>query len=726
VAAMAELIIISNRLPVSVRKSGNDIEVYPSAGGLATGLSSYTKRRGTKWIGWPGLPSNALTEADRLQIADKLREYHCYPVFLSRKQINEFYNGYSNGVLWPLFHDLPAHSGDSEKNWQTYQAVNHTFADVALGLSKPGSTLWVHDYQLLLTPQYLRVERPNDRIGFFLHIPFPEANTFTGLPHAANLLAGTLGADLVGLHTDGYAKHFLQSCRQLELGDVAGDQAILPTHTVRVTDFPMGIDYLKFAHAARLRRVQVEHRSLERTYRGQKLILTVDRLDPAKGLLERLEAYEQLLSSDPHLHEAITMLMLVIPSREEVPEYQELKQRIERTVGRINDRFATRYWQPIDYLYQTVPFEQLTAMYQRADIAFVAPIRDGMNLVAKEYIASQQGHRGILVLSETAGAAEELKEAIQVDPTRPKSLVGGLRRALTLPRGDLRRRADTMRRHLRHFTVQRWADSFMEELQQAPTSAASRTYTLDDIHRQKVIDAYHKAKRRLLLLDYDGVLRSFERKPDAAEPSHELMALLKHLGQNVANDVVIISGRSKTDLNNWFGTLPIALAAEHGALFRRKGGHNWHKTTSSESGWRHPVSVLFKTYAERIPDVTVEQKEWAVVWHYRAASPYQARRLLVRLRYTLKPIIKEYNLQVLEGNKVLEVRPADVTKGRVAQEWIIHDYDFVLAIGDDTTDEDMFAAVPPGGYTIKVGRGPTLARFRLPDVPAVLRLLSEF
>jgi len=723
---MAELIIISNRLPVSIRKSGNNIEVYPSAGGLATGLSSYTKRRGTKWIGWPGLPSDVLTEADRLQIIDKLREYHCCPVFLTQKQITEFYNGYSNGVLWPLFHDLPIHTGDSEKNWQAYQAVNHLFTDIALSLSAPGSTLWVHDYQLLLVPQYLRIERPNDRIGFFLHIPFPEASSFTSSKHAASLLAGALGADLIGLHTDSYAKHFLQSCRQLELGDVNGDQVILPARTIRVTDFPMGIDYLKFAHAARLHRVRTERHSLERKYRGQKLILTVDRLDPAKGLIERLEAYEQLLVNGVHLRESVTMLMLVIPSREEVPEYQQLKQHIELAVDRINNRFATRYWQPIDYLYQTVPFEQLTAMYQRADIAFVAPIRDGMNLVAKEYIASQQGHSGVLVLSETAGAAAELKDAIQVDPTKPKSLVSGLRRALTLPRGDLRRRTDTMRRHLRHFTVQRWADTFMEELQQTQTTKVPRTHILDDLHKQKIIDAYYKAKRRLLLLDYDGVLRSFEREPAAAKPSRELVALLRRLGRNPANDVVIISGRSKADLHTWFGKLPIALAAEHGALFRRKGGRNWHKTTGSDPGWRHPITVLFKTYAERTPDAMVEQKEWAVVWHYRTASPYQSKRQLVMLRHALKPIIKEYNLQVIEGHKVLEVRPADVNKGRVAQEWLLHDYDFVLAIGDDTTDEDTFAAVPPGGYTIKVGRGPTLARFRLPDVPAVLSLLDEF
>jgi trehalose 6-phosphate synthase/phosphatase len=363
-------------------------------------------------------------------------------------------------------------------------------------------------------------------------------------------------------------------------------------------------------------------------------------------------------------------------------------------------------------------------MYQRADVAFIAPFRDGMNLVAKEYLASQQGRDGVLVLSQTAGAAAELKEAIQVDPTKPKTLVHGLRQALTLPKTELRQRASIMRRHLRHFTVQHWADSFMNDLQQPRIITLPRSHTLNDAQQQKLIGAYHGARRRLLLLDYDGVLRAFERTPAAASPSRELIGSLRRLARTTGNDVVIVSGRGKADLDKWFGTLPLALAAEHGALFRRKGGKNWHKTTSSNPGWRHPINILLKYYADKTPGAFIEQKEWATVWHYRTASPYQAQKHLVALRRVLKPIAKEYGLQVLEGHKVLEVRPIDVHKGRVVQEWLTNDYDFVLAIGDDTTDEDMFVTLSPGTYTVKVGRGPTLARFRLKDVPAVLRLLN--
>ena len=723
---MAELIIISNRLPVSVRKTDEGvIEVYPSSGGLATGLSGYTKRRDTKWIGWPGLPSDTLTPADRETVAEKLKPHHCYPVFLTRKQVNAYYNGYSNSVLWPMFHDLPVTTGDNEQNWRTYQAVNQVFARAALGLSQPGSTLWVHDYQLLLVPQMLRAERPRDHIGFFLHIPFPAAPIFTANKHAANLLGGILGADLAGFHTSSYTKNFLKSCRQLELGDITGDQIVLPGRVVRAAEFPISIDYSKFAYAARHWEVRAERRKLARQYRGQKLIVTVDRLDPAKGLAERLEAYEQLLAGGQHLLEKVTMLMLVIPSREEIPAYKKLKERIEALVERINNTFGTERWQPVEYLYQTVPFERLSAMYQRADIAFIAPFRDGMNLVAKEYLASQQRRGGVLVLSKTAGAAEELKDAIQVDPAKPKTLVSGLRHALTLPKADLKRRTTTMRRHLRHFTVQRWADSFMDALHRPQNAAPHRTRTLDSARRQKLVSVYRNAKRRLLLLDYDGVLHPIERTPSAAKPSAALKRLLKRLGDAPGTDVVIVSGRPKAELQSWFGNLPIALAAEHGALFRRKNGRNWHKISSNDLGWRQMVTGIFQHYAEQTPGALVEQKEWAVAWHYRGAAPYHAQKHLVVMRRLLKPLAEKYGLRLLEGKKVLEVRPADVHKGRIAQEWLLQDYDFVLAMGDDITDEDTFAAVPPGSYTVKIGRGSTVARFRLPDVSAGLNLLKR-
>lgn len=723
---MPNLVIISNRLPVSVKKSHDTFEIYPSSGGLATGLSGYTKRAGTKWVGWPGLPSDGLSEADKLLIARKLKRYRCYPVFLSKKQIDAYYNGYSNGVLWPLFHGLPVRAGNSVANWEAYHNVNALFADKALVLSEPGSTLWVHDYQLLLVPSMLRTARADDHIGFFLHIPFPKPEELLRHTHTRALLAGMLGADLVGFHTTGYVQNFLEACAGAEIGTRTDHQIVLPGRAVQATDFPMGIDYGKFAGATKQRRVQAEYRRLQRKYAGLKVIVTVDRLDPTKGFIERLEAYRQLLTDSPELHGGIVMVMLAVPSRGDIAEYRKLRERVEALVRDINRTFGSPAWRPIEYLHQTIPFEALAALYRRADIAFVAPVRDGMNLVAKEYIAAQTDRKGILVLSETAGAAQELKDAVLVNPARPTTMLRGLTRALNLPAEELYRRTGNMQRHLRKFTVQKWADTFMESLQKPRSFGRVAVRSLSPALTQKITREYRQAGSRLLLLDYDGVLRPFNRDPAAATPSKRTLRLLQKLSEDPKNDVMIISGRSKADLQAWFGDLPLALAAEHGALIRRKGGKNWHHTSSSGLLWHQHILKVFEHYAEQTPGSLVEQKEWALSWHYRAASPYYAQKNLVALRRVLKPLVKEYGLQLLEGNKVLEVRPSDVSKRRAAQEWLIHDHDFLLCIGDDVTDEDMFAVMPPHAYSIKVGRGPTLARFRARGVDEVLGLLSKF
>ncbi len=721
----ASLVIVSNRLPVSVKKVDGKLEFYPSVGGLATGLSSYANKPGSKWIGWPGLPSDDLTDSEKRQITRELRKHRCYPVHLSQAQLDDYYNGYSNSVLWPLFHNLEVKVGDTPRNWRAYQEVNQLFADEMLAVSKPGSDVWVHDYQLLLLPAMLRLERPKERIGFFLHIPFPDTKTFGTTKHARELLRGMLGADLVGLHTMSYVEAFLESCRNHHLGIIETKTVTLPNRVVRVTNFPISIDYGKFAKAVKLRAVKRERRKMAWKYRGKKVIVTVDRLDPTKGLAERLIAYKELLQKNPNLHGKVVMVMLAVPSRTDIEEYKRLKIRVEGLVAEINKKFGTLRWQPVEYMYESWPFERLAALYQRADVAFIAPIRDGMNLVAKEYLASRPKHDGVLILSETAGAAEELQDAILVDPARPATLVAGLTKALTMPRSELRRRTTGMQKHLQKFDIQKWADTFVETLQKHVPSPLPSTRSLGKTVQQEIVSKYHQAGKRLLLLDYDGVLRTFAKNPDTATPSARVLKMLERFGSDPQNDVAIISGRSKQDLEDWFGHLPVALAAEHGALFRRNGGKNWHRTSSASRAWKKDITALFEYYSSVTPGASVEQKEWAVVWHYRAASPYYSQKHLVAIKRLLKPIVKSAHLVVHDGNKVLEVHPGDIGKGHVVREWLIQDHDFILAIGDDVTDENMFAALPAEAYSIKVGHGVTEARLRTKGVDEVLDMLGQ-
>ncbi len=722
------VIIVSNRLPVSVKRVDGKLEYYPSIGGLATGLSSYANNRQNKWIGWPGIPNEDLSESDRIDVTKELKKHNCYPVFLTKKQLENYYNGFSNSLLWPAFHELKVKVKPPDAYWSAYRRVNNLFAEAVLSLSSRGSTIWVHDYQLLLLPAMLRARRPNDKIGFFLHIPFPKPEPFFALPHAQQLLGGLLGADLLGFHTDSYVQNFLNCCQQADIGIVEPRKLILPDRVVRVTDFPMGIDYNKFAKATKQRAVRTELLKLRAKYGRKKIILTVDRLDPTKGLVERLEAYREVLKNTPKLHGKVVMVMLAMPSRTEIPEYIALRKRVEKLVKSINQEFGTLRWQPVEYMFKSMPFEQFVALYRRADVAFIAPIKDGMNLVAKEYLATQPNKHGILILSQTAGAAEELKDAIIVDPNEKGSLASGLQKALTISPKELRDRASKMQHRIQNYTVHDWAGTFMKTLQQATphSDGLHVTYQLTKLKRREMQDAYRRAHDRVLLLDYDGVLVSLKNKPEDAKPTKQLLSSLDKLTADRLNHVVIISGRSKDDLQTWLGDRrDLTLIAEHGGFIRPRKKARWQKTTDAKLNWKPEVRTLLRTYTEKTPGASIEEKTDSIVWHYRRANQYYAHKNLVSLKRLLWRLSKEYPIVIDQGLMILEVRSSSVHKGEAALGQLLKQTDFVLAIGDDTTDEDMFDHLPGWSHTVKVGRGRTKARFRVQNVTDVLALLKQ-
>jgi trehalose 6-phosphate synthase/phosphatase len=719
------LIIVSKSLPISVKKTDGKLEFYPSVGGLATGLAHYATDRRNKWIGSPGVASEDVSEKEKQEIAAELRKHNCYPVFLSRKQLDDFLNGYSNSILWPMFHDVPIAASQLKQQdafWKAYRKVNAAFADATLALSNRGSRIWVHDYQLLLLPAMLRKERPNDKIGFFLHIPFPGQQSFQKLRDGESLVAGMLGADLLGFHTKSYVQNFLNTASQYDIGVIGDKEVILQDRVVRVTDFPMGIDYEKWTKASKQKAVRTELAKFRLKYRGLKVILTVDRLDPTKGLVERAAAYKEFLVQNPQLRGKVVMVMLAVPSRTDIDEYKRLRERLETLVEDINATFSTRSWKPVDYLYKSVPFEQLTALYQRADVAFIVPLRDGMNLVAKEYLASKPNQNGVLVLSKTAGAAQELKDAIQVDPSKQHSLVSGLARALAMPENELKSRVSNMQDLLATSTVQNWAGNFMKSLKQSSSFETIRTPSLTSARSKALVAAFQAAGSRMLFLDYDGVLAPFNDDPSKSQPTKELKSLLKKLASKAK--VTIVSGRSHEDLETWLGDLPVTLVAEHGAFTRDAGKKRWQKADNDLS-WKHRVLLIMEKYAANTPGAFVEEKEFSLVWHYRGAKPYYAQKYLVILKRVLASISKVHDLNIQQGNMILEVRPNNIHKGKAATNRLPEHVEFILAIGDDHTDEDMFASLPPRAFTIKVGRGRTVARYRAKDVSAILGLLKK-
>lgn len=721
------MIIVSNRLPVSVRKVDGKLEFYNSVGGLATGLASYIKSKRNMWIGWPGIVSEELSETDKKEITSELAKRNCYPVFLTKKQYEEYYNGYSNEVLWPYLHSLPVPPEKLNQNWDTYKHVNLLFADVVMGVTQPKSTIWVHDYHLLLVPQMIRLSRPHDVVGFFLHIPFPPAAEFAALPHAKSIIKGLLGSDLVGFHTKEYVQNFLDASAELRVGIPSAGQVILSNRAVKVGDFPLGIDYEKFVEANNSEIVRSRYEKLLRKFGTYKVILAFERLDPSKGFMERLQAYWEFLQQNPQFHEKVVMIMIAVPSRTEIPIYIKLKKDVEQLVADINSEFGTDSWQPVHYMYKTIPFEEVPAYYQIADIAFIAPLRDGMNLMAKEYVASKGNNNGVLILSETAGVAQELTDALLVNPNKQASLVDGLTKAMTMTPAELQQRLSDMQKHIATHTVQKWKRKFAHALESSNIVTGHKTHWLKGDHYQKVIDDFIASERPALILDYDGVLVPFFANPDESKPPKSLLNLLAKLSAPLRSNLILISGRSRNDMERWFGGLKITLAAEHGALLR-PAGESWQAESVLAGSWKQILLPTLQKYADKTPGAFVEEKETALVWHYRKSPPYHAQKYITILKRVLKPFLKDYGLVLNSGNMILELKSEGSPKGDAAKDWLYGTEDFILCIGDDYTDEDMFAVMPEHAYTIKVGPGKTLAKYRLAtdeDAVELLRKLSK-
>lgn len=722
---MAQVIIVSNRLPLSVKKVDGKLQFYPSLGGLATGLSSYVNDRKSIWVGWPGIASEELSEQEKKLITSRLGKQHCVPVFLTKRQIDDYYNGYSNSVLWPVFHDLPYKpSALDEKWWRAYREVNTLFSETVLSLAKPKSTIWVHDYQLMLVPQLLRESRTDGHIGFFLHIPFPRPVSLSKIKQAKQLTQGVLGSDLAGFHTTSYSEHFTAACQKLDTG-IAGDkQVILELRSVQVTNFPIGVDYEKYARARKSKAVKQAVKRYKQKYGKRRLIVAIDRLEPSKGLVERLKAYRDFLALNPKLHGKVMMVMVAAPSRMDIEAYQQLEKRLQKLQTQINSIYGTDDWQPIDYINRPLPFEEVSALYQLADVAFITPLADGMNLVAKEYVASKRKN-GVLILSRTAGAAEELQDALLVNPKDPITVINALQQAFTMPRRELKKRLRNMQKQIASNTINTWASTFVTALQTPVPGTKNRTQTLKGMALSKLLSSYQVSQKRLLFFDYDGSLVPFSVNFESAAPPASVLELLTELAAKKGNEVVIISGRKAADLEAWFGKTKLNLVAEHGAHIKKSGTKNWQTIEAADTQWKKVILPVLEKYTDLTPNSSVEVKPHSLVWHYRAAPPYYAQKYVVTIKYALKPILKKYNLELFQGNKVLEIKDPQVTKGGAVQHWLRRHHDFTLAIGDDYTDEDLFAALPSDAYTVKVGSGRTVASLRLKTAADVITLLKR-
>lgn len=458
------LLIVSNRLPVTVRVTDGRASVRRSVGGLATGLQGPHERSGGLWIGWPGtvegLDAGALADVDR-----QLAELRTVPLALDAREVAIFYEHISNGVLWPICHDRVDQLPLSVDGWDVYESANARYADAVAAHYRPGDLVWVHDYHLMRVPALLRERIPDARIGFFLHIPFPNPEIFFTLPTRRWLVEGLLGADLIGFHTRRYHGHFRAVMRRL-FGIEADARGVVRwmDRDVRLGIFPMSIDAADFARRAGAG--DVIERVAEYTSPHERLLVGIDRLDYTKGIPRRLLAVERLLTVHPEWKERVRLIQVAVPSRDGVGAYRRFRREVESAVGRINGEFATPNWTPIQYIHRSVPSTTLLALYRAADVMLVTPVRDGMNLVAKEFPASRIDEDGVLVLSEFAGSADELVDALIVNPYDIDGTAEAIHRALTMDASERTRRMRGLRATVLANDVHRWADAFLGALGQ--------------------------------------------------------------------------------------------------------------------------------------------------------------------------------------------------------------------------------------------------------------------
>jgi trehalose 6-phosphate synthase/phosphatase len=727
------LIVVSNRLPFKLEKHNGKLDVGQSDGGLVSALKSYFENStegvhfdATLWIGSAEFNEKTWLRFNKAKL--KALPFAVAPIFFEKKLYSKYYNGFCNATLWPLFHYFPSFVEFDNETFNRYEEVNKIFADRINELIGPDDIVWIHDYQLMLVPGMIREQRPSATIGFFMHIPFPSFEVFRMLhrPWKDKIINGLLGADLIGFHTHEYVQHFLKTVQMVKGFDHQFRSIFLPSRIVKAEMFPLGIDFNKFHNAIQLGEVMALKKSIAANFVDRKVIFSVDRLDYTKGINHRLAGFERFIALHPEWREKVVFILVVVPSRQIVSKYNERKRMIEEEIGRINGKYSSLQWQPIIYRYNNLDFNELSAMYHFADIGLITPLRDGMNLVAKEFVASKE-NKGVLILSELAGAANELSEAILVNPMDKEELSQAIENALTMPEDMQRTKLQHLQKRLKEYTVVHWMNDFIKQLDETKAQQrAQQTKYLNQKSINSIVGHFRISGKRLLLLDYDGTLVPFFKLPHLAVPDKNLVTLLKLISGDSRNNVAIISGRDSKALQQWFGDLQVTLIAEHGAGIRPKSGE-WRYFLNIDQSRKAIIQPMLEIFCQRSPGSFVEEKKHTLVWHYRNVDRelgfIRSRELLDNLHH----MVRNSHLHIIDGNKVIEIRISGIDKGAVTKRLIDEDnYDFVLAVGDDKTDEDMFRILPDDAYTIKIGSGHTCAHYHLTDQIEVLRLLTQF
>lgn len=723
------IIIAAYRLPFKLVRKKNKNYAVQNAGGLVSAILSLSEKlmlenSAAPKILWVG------TGVEQLGEENLNKNFDLYPVNIPKKIDDKYYGGFCNNTIWPLFHYFPSRTVYDDSYYDAYFTSNSLFFERLKDILCPGDFIWVHDYQLFLLPDMIRKEFPLANIGFFLHIPFPSFEIFRLFPRTWReaILKGMTGADVVGFHTNDYTQHFIKSVKRTLGYKVHQNFIDVENRLCKADAFPIGIDFEKFNKACSSRKTNTQKKKLRKYLTDNKLIFSVDRLDYSKGFLHRLKAFERFLEKYPEWHFKVVFNMIVVPSRDNIDEYRDLKKEIEATVGRINGKYGNLSWLPIIYQYKSIPFNELVALYNISDVGLITPLRDGMNLVAKEYIASQSENVGMLVLSEMAGAAVELNETIIINPTDVEETADAIDKALNMEQEEKARRIQKMQSRLKRYNVFTWTSDFFNQVEETRKEQDNlRVKYLDENTLNNIRSKYLASKKRLFLIDYDGTLTPIAKLPEMALLNKKTEAMLISIISDKRNTVAIISGREKSFIEQQFRNMDVILITEHGYFIKYPGG-KWSNNHDINLSWKKKILPILNDYVDRCSGSMIEEKTASIAWHYRNADEDIASIRINELKDDLSEILKgESKLQMLEGEKVLEVKSLVYDKGTAATRLICDgNYDFILALGDDRTDEDLFKVIPKSGISIKVGNKPSKAKYNIRNQAQIYSILSLF
>ncbi len=733
---MKRLLLVSNSLPVHIKWQDDKYLIKKSDEQTISGLQDFYSAYKPEWIGLTDFENHEFTPKDISRLEASLKPFLCVPVFPRARDRNLHLHGFSRNTLWPLFHYFTENVTYSEVSWKAYLKINRLYAEKILEIIKEGDILWIHDYHLLLLPQMIREQRPDISIGLFSHVPFPSFEIFRLLPWRQEIVEGMLGADLIGFQTYDYVRHFMSSVRRLMGVDSVFNRISIGERTLKVDVFPKGINYERFRNKAleihsnhpRPSVIQEEMKLFRESGNLEKLIISIDKLDYTKGIPQRIRAFERFLQTYPEYQGRVSMIVQAIPSGETSESFFNLKSQVDELVGRINGNYGTIQWTPVRYLNQTFSMDERIELYSLSDIALILPLRDGMNLVSKEFVASRHDGTGVLILSELAGASKELHEALLVNPNDLDAIAEAIREAIEMPEEEQIRRNRVMMMRLHRYTVGRWANEFIRGLESVKEiQEYTLTRKINITSMRKLVTSYRDSKKRILFLDYDGTLAWFKKNPEDAKPDKNLYEILERLSADANNTIVIISGRDKETLSEWFDAKwNIHFVAEHGVWFREPG-NNWHMMEQINNEWKESVEPLLEYYVDRTPKSFIEYKNFSLVWHYRKSDPDLGLQRAWELKDELRTLTSNLNLEIMDGDKVLEIKYSGINKGRAATHKLgDSSYEFILAVGDDWTDEFTFEAMPEGAYTIKVGAKTTKASYYIESVDLVREMLCRF